>query len=162
MTFAVIAMGSNIAPRRKTLHAGVEALRDLEASHVSSISTLHETDPVDAPDGSQPFLNGAVLLNTALDATALMRALLAIEDAHGRVRAEPNGPRTLDLDLVLFGTQLVDVPGLEVPHPRAHERLFVLEPAAEVAPHMRHPLLGQTLMQLRDALRDGAADTASV
>ena len=157
MTFAVIAMGSNLSPRRETLHAAVESMRRLERTHVSSISRLHETQPVDAPAGSRPFLNGAVLLNTALDAPTLMRELLAIEDAHGRVRAERNGPRTLDLDLVLFGSQLVDVPGLEVPHPRAHERLFVLEAAADVAPDLGHPVLGRTLSELRDELRSCAS-----
>jgi 2-amino-4-hydroxy-6-hydroxymethyldihydropteridine diphosphokinase len=153
VTRAVVALGSNLRPRRATLLAAVDELGALPGTRVLAVSGLCETAPVDCAGDAPAFVNGACLLETALGPRALLDALLAIERRHGRVRGEDvprHAPRTLDLDLILHGESVVDEPGLTLPHPRAHERLFVLEPAAEVAPALVHPVLGATLAQLRD------------
>lgn len=153
MTSAIIAIGSNIPPRRETLRSGIVALARLPDTRLLATSALRETDPVDCTPGSGRFVNGACLLETGLDARALLEALLAIELAHGRARSVAGAPRSLDLDLVLHGATVLNEPDLVVPHPRAHLRMFVLEAAADVAPDLAHPVLGSTLAQLRDELR---------
>ena len=101
------------------------------------------------PDPTAPaYLNGVAIVETALSPQALMRQLLALEAAFGRRRSEPNAPRTLDLDLIAYGRQVLNEPGLAVPHPRAHQRLFVMGPLAEIAPDWVHPELGQTAAEL--------------
>jgi len=166
MTRAVVALGSNVPPRRAALREAVARLARLPDTRLLATSDWHRSEPVDPPPGvaSGEFLNGACLLETALSPRAFVDALLAIEAALGRVRTVRNAPRTIDLDLVVHGDAVVDEPGLTVPHPRAHERPFVLEPAAQVAPDLRHPVLGRTLAELRDALRargpDGPDDAA--
>jgi 2-amino-4-hydroxy-6-hydroxymethyldihydropteridine diphosphokinase len=121
------------------LRAAVEALRREPALTVVAVSSISETDPVDYLD--QPaFLNAAVALDTALTPRELLDLLLAIEGRLGRTREGPRfGPRTIDLDLLLYGEEQVDEPGLEVPHPRLHERLFALEPLLELDPALVLP-----------------------
>jgi 3-oxoacyl-[acyl-carrier protein] reductase len=161
VTLALVALGGNVEPRRRHLLGAVTELDTLPGTRVLGTSRLHETAPVDCPPGSGAFLNGACLLETELSPRALLAELLAIEAGHGRRRGAPHAPRTLDLDLLLHGEALLDEPGLALPHPRMHERAFVLEPAAEVAPTLRHPRLGRTLAELRDALRAaGGAEAA--
>jgi 2-amino-4-hydroxy-6-hydroxymethyldihydropteridine diphosphokinase len=157
MTLALVAIGSNIPPRREAVRQALRVLATTTGVRLISTSALRETDPVSAPPGSGLFINGACLLETALDAHALLSVLQDIEKRAGRERSVPNAPRTLDLDLVLFGAAVIQTPELVVPHPRAHERTFVLEPAADIAPHMRHPRLGRTLAELLDALRASAS-----
>jgi 2-amino-4-hydroxy-6-hydroxymethyldihydropteridine diphosphokinase len=159
VTRALVALGSNLEPRRERLLAAVRALGALPGTRLLATSTLRDTAPVDCPPGSGPFLNGACLLETELPPRALLRELQRLEAEAGRERVGRHAPRTLDLDLVLHGEAIVREPDLVLPHPRCHERAFVLEPAAEIAPSMRHPLLRCTLAQLRDALagRDAAA-----
>jgi len=157
LTPVVVAVGSNIAPRRDTIDSGLRSLARLPRSRLLRRSRLHETAPVDAPPGSPPFLNGAALLHSDLDPRALLAEIQSVEDAHGRTRDVPNGPRTLDLDIVLYGDRILRERDLTIPHPRAHERLFVLEPAAEVAPHLVHPELGRSLARLLEELRARAA-----
>ena len=130
---AVVALGSNMGDPESQVRRGFADLASLPDTWVTARSSLHRTAPVgyaDQPD----FINACALIETRLAPRALLDGLLAIERAHGRVREIPNGPRTLDLDIILYGGTTVDEPGLKIPHPRAHERAFVLEPLLEVWP----------------------------
>lgn len=160
MTRALVALGSNLGGRLAMLTAAAAALAKLPGTELLALSAFRETQPVDAPPGSPAFLNAAALLETALSPRELLIQLAQIEAAHGRERSVHNGPRTLDLDLLLHGDAVLDEPGLVLPHPRAHLRAFVLEPAAEVARDMLHPVLGQSLGSLRDRLRQTEASPA--
>jgi 2-amino-4-hydroxy-6-hydroxymethyldihydropteridine diphosphokinase len=135
---AFVGLGANVGDRERTIR---EALRLLDAHEnvtVAAVSTLRETDPVGVVD--QPrFLNGVAALDTALPPRTLLDVLLDIERALGRVRTERWGPRTIDLDLLLYGDAVVDFPGLTLPHPRLHERRFVLEPLSDLAPELEVP-----------------------
>jgi 2-amino-4-hydroxy-6-hydroxymethyldihydropteridine diphosphokinase len=138
-TRAYVGLGANLGDREATIRAAVEALGAEEGIDVVALSTLRETAPVGVGE-QPPFLNGAVALDTTLPARELLDRLLAIEQRFGRVRvAGEHGPRTLDLDLLLHGDDAVDEPALTVPHPRLHERRFVLEPLAELAPGLVVP-----------------------
>jgi 2-amino-4-hydroxy-6-hydroxymethyldihydropteridine diphosphokinase len=132
MTRAFIGLGANLGDREATLRAALATLADEDGIEVVAVSTLRETEPVGV--GPQPlFLNGAAELETTLSARELLDRLLATEQRFGRVRVPgERGPRTLDLDLLLYGEEEIDEPGLTVPHPRLHERTFVLEPLAEI------------------------------
>ena len=130
---AAIALGSNLDDPEAHVHRGFGEIAALPETKLLARSSLYRTTPVgyrDQPD----FVNACALVETRLTARALLDGLLAIEKAHGRVREIPNGPRTLDLDIVLYGDRIIHEPGLAVPHPRAHERSFVLEPLLEVWP----------------------------
>jgi len=149
-----VGLGSNLGDREGTLRAAVGRLRGFPETTVVRVSTLRRTEPVGYVD--QPrFLNGAVELETGLSPHALLAALLELERAFGRNRgAVPaQGPRTLDLDLLLYGQQQIDEPSLQVPHPRLHERRFVLEPLAELDPTLEVPGKGsvQTLLAKLDS-----------
>ncbi len=140
---AFVGLGSNLGDREATLRGAVAALAAEPGIEVVALSTLRETDPVGFTD--QPrFLNGVAELDTELPARELLERLLAVEHRFGRVReaVPPQGPRTLDLDLLLYGDERIDEPGLTVPHPRLQERRFVLEPLAELAPGLVVPGLG--------------------
>jgi 2-amino-4-hydroxy-6-hydroxymethyldihydropteridine diphosphokinase len=133
VTRAVVALGSNIDQPEAQVSRAFDELEALPATHVLARSRLHRTAPVgflDQPD----FVNACALIDTQLEPRALLDELLSLERRHGRVRSVPNGPRTLDLDIVLYGDRVIDEPGLKVPHPRAHERAFVLVPLVEVWP----------------------------
>lgn len=132
MTRAFVGLGANLGDRERAIRAALEALGKEEGIEVVAVSTLRETEPVGV--GPQPlFLNGAAELETTLSARELLDRLLETERRFGRRRvAGEHGPRTLDLDLLLYGEEQIDEPGLTVPHPRLHERSFVLEPLAEL------------------------------
>ncbi len=150
MDRVAVALGSNLGERRAHLDSAVASLRSLIRG--LTVSTYHDTVPVGVA-GPQPlYLNAAAVGDTLLPARALLDALLGIESARGRLRPHPNAPRTLDLDLILFGDAVIDEPGLTVPHPRFRERRFVLEPLAEIAPELRDPVTGKTVAELFAAL----------
>ncbi|MEX0816503.1 MAG: 2-amino-4-hydroxy-6-hydroxymethyldihydropteridine diphosphokinase [Gaiellales bacterium] len=150
MTWAYVGLGANVGNRRENLDRAVELLAAEPGVRVLAVSSVRETDPVGYED--QPrFLNAACALETELGPRELLERLLAIERALGRERAGPRfGPRTIDLDLLLYGNETLDEPGLTVPHPRLAERLFVLEPLYELAPDLVLPD-GRAVRDLRAA-----------
>jgi 2-amino-4-hydroxy-6-hydroxymethyldihydropteridine diphosphokinase len=145
---AYIGLGSNLGDRRDYLERALEALRRHESLTLGRVSSLYETRPVGGPAGQGPYLNAAAEVWTSMPAKALLEVLLNIETALGRVRQEHCGPRTIDLDLLLFGNLVCSQPQLILPHPRMHERLFVLQPLAQIAPGVLHPLLNRTIADL--------------
>ena len=155
METAYIALGSNLEQPQRQLQTGFGALARLPDTQLIAQSSLYRSAAVgyaDQPD----FVNAVAAIRTALAPRALLDALLAIEREHGRVRAFANAPRTLDLDIVLYGEQVIHAPGLSVPHPRMHERAFVMVPLAEIAPDALVPGHGR----VRDML--AAVDVTSV
>ena len=142
MTRAYVGVGSNLGDREATIHSAVDLLR--AQVDVAAVSTFRDTAPWGYAD--QPaFLNGTIAVETSLRPRELLDVLLGIEQELGRVRGDgPRyGPRTIDLDLLVFGDELVDEPGLSVPHPRLHERAFALEPLAELDPELVIPGRGR-------------------
>jgi 2-amino-4-hydroxy-6-hydroxymethyldihydropteridine diphosphokinase len=152
VTFKVaIALGSNLGDRDAHLALAVGRLSALLAN--LRRSTWYDTDPVGVSPGQPRYLNGVVVGETTLTAAQLLERLRAIEQEAGRTRPAPRAPRTLDLDLILFGSEQIQEPGLVVPHPRFRERLFVLEPLAEVAPGWIDPDSGATVSALLQRAR---------
>jgi 2-amino-4-hydroxy-6-hydroxymethyldihydropteridine diphosphokinase len=146
----IIALGGNLAGDYPSLDAVLEAA--LAAFLRSGLTVARRSGwwrSAAWPDPAAPaYLNGVAIVGTTLAPRELMARLLAIEADFGRRRTEPNAPRILDLDLIAYGRQVIDEPGLVVPHPRAHERLFVMGPLAEIAPDWVHPVLGETAAAL--------------
>jgi 2-amino-4-hydroxy-6-hydroxymethyldihydropteridine diphosphokinase len=130
---AAIALGSNLDHPEAQVHHGFDAIAALPRTKLLARSPLYRTAPVGYA-GQPDFVNACALVETALAPRALLDGLLAIEKRQGRVRTIPNGPRTLDLDIVLYGDQVIEEPGLTIPHPRAHERVFVLRPLLDIWP----------------------------
>ena len=136
-----IALGSNIEDPEAQVTRAFDEIAALPATRVLARSSLHRTKPVGY--ANQPdFVNAMALVETALAPRALLEQLLAIERRHGRVRSIPNGPRTLDLDIIVYGDRVIDEPGLQIPHPRARERDFVMVPLREVWPGVVIPRAG--------------------
>jgi 2-amino-4-hydroxy-6-hydroxymethyldihydropteridine diphosphokinase len=160
MSWCLVGLGSNLADRAETLERAIAHLRATNEVRVAACSRWHATPPVGGPAGQGEFLNGAALLETSLDPLALLAALRQIEQTAGRVRRERWGPRTLDLDLLLYGDLTLDSPELVLPHPRFAVRKFALQPATEVAPEMPHPTIGWTIRQILDHLENSAAYVA--
>lgn len=155
MEVAYVGLGSNLGDRRATLEAAVAELGRTPGVRVLRVSSLLETDPIGGP--AQPcYLNGVAEVETFLGPRELLDRLLAIETQFGRVRGARWGPRTLDLDLVLYGNEVVEEVGLVVPHPRMAERGFVLAPLCELVPEGRHPVLGRSFAELLAAITTGA------
>lgn len=136
---AYIALGSNLGDRKSHLDRALDALRQQPGVQVTKVSTYIETVPVGGPPGQGMYLNAAAELHTDLEPRPLMQRLLKIEAQLGRVRGVKDAPRTIDLDLLVYGDQTIEEPDLSVPHPRMCERLFVLEPLAELAPDLVLP-----------------------
>jgi len=150
-TRCLIALGSNLGDRLENLRAGATAIGDAAAIEVVAVSPLYETAPVGGPDGQGPYLNAAIAADTTLDAATLLALLHRIEAGRERQRVVHWGPRTLDLDLLVYGDLVADAATLQVPHPRMHERRFVMVPVCDIAPEVVHPRLGRTM---RDLLAD--------
>ncbi|HUS43884.1 MAG TPA: 2-amino-4-hydroxy-6-hydroxymethyldihydropteridine diphosphokinase [Ilumatobacteraceae bacterium] len=147
-TRCLIALGSNLGDRLENLRSGATSLRDTDGIDVVACSTLYETAPVGGPENQGPYLNAALSANTTLGAADLLALLHRIEAGRERQRIEHWGPRTLDLDLLVHGDLVTDGDALQVPHPRMHERRFVMMPVCDVAADLVHPRLGRTMSDL--------------
>src|SRR5438876_1033223 len=153
-TIAYIGLGSNLGERGALLDEAIARLRLRPGIDVVSVSSYRETEPVGGPAGQGRYLNAVACLQTTLAAPQLLGAMQAIETELGRLRAERFGPRTIDLDLLLYGLEVVHSVELTVPHPRMHERSFVLEPLVEIAPLAVHPVFQSTAKDLLVRLKE--------
>ena len=147
---AYIAIGSNLGARERTLTEALKRIDRLPGTRIVRISQFLKTEPVGGPAGQGAYLNGVVEVRTSLEPVELLHVLQGIEKALGRDRpAEQRwGPRTCDLDILLMGDVVMESEELTIPHPRMHERLFVLEPLAEIGPETEHPVLKKTVGEL--------------
>src|SRR5262249_5971965 len=153
---AFIALGSNLGDRQGYLDQALQQLRGHGRIEVTKVSQIRETTPVGGPAGQGPYLNAVAEVHTDLDPHELQRALPDIEQNLGRVRKQRFGRRTIDLDLLLYGDLVRSEFDLIIPHPRLAERAFVLEPLAELAPEVVHPVFGRTIGDLWNELRQPA------
>ena len=151
-TLVFLSLGSNVGDREANLRDAQKRLGAI--GRVTAVSSCYETEPVEFTQ--QPwFLNCAVAFETAQTPQQLMTSILNIEEAMGRRRVQKKGPRTIDIDILLFGDAVLDSPEVTIPHPAMHERRFVLEPLAEIAPEVRHGVFDKTILELRAALPFG-------
>lgn len=153
---AVVSLGANLGNRLETLQGAVDALEDTPGIRVKAVSPVYETEPWGVEPGSQPsYFNAVVVLKTTLPPSSLLERAHAVEEAFHRVRDERWGPRTLDVDIVSYADLLSDDPQLTLPHPRAHERAFVLVPWHDVDPEAELPGRGPVAALLGTAAREG-------
>ena len=150
MKTAYLSLGSNLGDRAANLHQAINGLRDFGS--VTAISGLYETEPMEVQREQPWFLNCAVALRTGLEPVQLLSHILTLEQIMGRVRTEPKGPRTIDIDIVFFDDAVIDTRELTIPHPAMQQRRFVLEPLAEIAPLLQHPVLKRRVHDLLAAL----------
>jgi 2-amino-4-hydroxy-6-hydroxymethyldihydropteridine diphosphokinase len=152
--FVYLSLGSNLGDRTANLKSAIARLQDW--GEVLAVSSFYETEPIEVV--AQPwFLNCAVKLHSERSAEQLLEGILQIEQAMGRQRKRDKGPRIIDIDILLFGDSITETEELTIPHPAMHQRRFVLEPLAEIAPELRHPRLKRTMRELREELATGQA-----
>jgi 2-amino-4-hydroxy-6-hydroxymethyldihydropteridine diphosphokinase len=159
---AYLGLGSNVGDRRRNLRAALSALdrdRAIRVDRDAGIASLYGTSPVGGPAGQSPYLNTVVRVRTDLAPGELLARLLSVEEDLGRERGERWGPRVIDIDLLLYRDVVRASPELSLPHPHLHRRRFVLEPLAEIAPDLVHPVIGKTIRELAAALQDDAEQT---
>ncbi|MGB2602879.1 MAG: 2-amino-4-hydroxy-6-hydroxymethyldihydropteridine diphosphokinase [Candidatus Sulfotelmatobacter sp.] len=150
--FVYLSLGSNVGDREAQLRDAQARLGVL--GRIVAVSSVYETEPVEFTE--QPwFLNCAIALETSLAPQQLMSAILSAEQQMGRVRGQSKGPRSIDIDILLFGNEIIESPDLTIPHPAMYQRRFVLEPMAEIAPEVVHPILEKTIRELLDSLPPG-------
>jgi 2-amino-4-hydroxy-6-hydroxymethyldihydropteridine diphosphokinase len=149
-----LSLGSNIGDRESHLRDAISRLE--KKGRIKSIASFYETEPVEFTDQAR-FLNCALALETEEAPEQLMESVLHIEQEMGRKRQQNKGPRTIDIDILLFSDTIIDSPKLTIPHPAMHERRFVLQPLSEIAPEVRHPVLKKTIRELLGALPPGQA-----
>jgi len=149
-----LSLGSNLGDREGYLKRAIAHLAEL--GEVKAVSSFYETEPVEVA-GQPWFLNCAVKIETEKMPKQMLAGVLNLERQMGRRRTQEKGPRTIDLDILLLGNSIVEAKGLTIPHPGLHKRRFVLEPLAEIAPEVRHPVFKRTIRELRDALPAGQA-----
>lgn len=135
MEVVYIGIGSNLGNRKKNIEKAIELLKKVKGIKVLKVSSIIETEPLGGPP-QQKYLNGVIKLITELEPLELLKVLQKIENRLGRIRKEKNGPRTIDLDILLYGEKLIDEPNLKIPHPRMFEREFVLKPLFEIEPKL--------------------------
>jgi 2-amino-4-hydroxy-6-hydroxymethyldihydropteridine diphosphokinase len=152
---AVLSLGSNLGERLTSLQGAINALADTPDVWVTAVSPVYETEPLDAPAGSEPFLNAIVLLDTTLAASRLLDRAHAIEDAFGRERSEFHAPRTLDVDVIVVGDRRRNDEVMQLPHPKAAERAFVLQPWYDLEPDAEIPDAGLVAELLEKSDRSG-------
>lgn len=155
-TLACVALGANLGDCERTIASALSALAQLSGTTAIAVAPVIRTTPVDAPENSPDFLNTVAILRTPIAPLALLDQLMRIEREHGRDRAREafHGPRTLDLDLILYGDLVMQTDRLTLPHPRMHTRAFVLEPLCAIAPHAVHPVLGLSAQALLNRLKE--------
>jgi 2-amino-4-hydroxy-6-hydroxymethyldihydropteridine diphosphokinase len=159
---AVLSLGSNSGDRLANLQGAINAFADTPDVNIVAVSSVYETTPVDAPDGSPEFLNAVLLADTTLSVSVLLDRAMAVEQAYGRERGEPNAPRTLDVDLVVVGDRISDTDDLKLPHPRAHQRAFVLVPWHEIDPSAMLPGHGKIADLVSDLDTTGVVPRADL
>lgn len=160
---AVLSLGSNLGNRLETLQGAIDALEDTPGVRVKAVSPVYETEPWGVAPGSQPsYFNAVVVLKTTLPPSSLLERAHAVEEAFHRVRDERWGPRTIDVDIVSYAEEVSDDPVLTLPHPRAHERAFVLAPWHDVEPEAQLPGRGPVARLLADVTREGVAPRADL
>ena len=151
---AYLSLGSNLGDRRANLRNAIGKLLNL--GNLLAVSSFYETEPVEFTEQAW-FLNCAVALQTELEAEDFLKEIMAIEREMGRQRTQPKGPRTIDIDILLFGKAVLRTPRLTIPHPAMQQRRFVLEPLTEIAPDIRHPVSKKNMRELLNSLPlDGA------
>lgn len=155
---AYVALGSNLGDRKQNMNAAIEKMKHLRGVRVTRVSSFLETEPVGGPPQGK-YLNAVVEIECSLSAHELLRELQRIENELGRRRFGKSFPRTMDLDILLFGDAIIDEVELKIPHPRMHQRAFVLDPLHEIAPDAVHPLLGLPVSELRRTQDERQAST---
>jgi 2-amino-4-hydroxy-6-hydroxymethyldihydropteridine diphosphokinase len=154
----LVGLGSNLGDRRSLIEQAIEKIDAIDGVRFARVSRIRKTAPIGGPR-QRDFLNAAGEIFSTIEPPALLGELQRIEDELGRVREERWGPRSMDLDILLFGDRVIDTPDLVVPHPLMTERGFVLEPLAELVPTRRHPVLGTTMLELWRAVDSPAPST---